>query len=144
MEWNSIRVGLPLLSEGIWPAPTNAEEDALCRIRVDCMQAQSLATQHCAFRTYNTGSAPPSGSASSAQSGGGSALNYGHWPVLTWQPSAAVSPDTHWLFSEDGYMWVSCIIQWLEALRTVIAWRLYVALMQLAPLIADQEPEMDD
>ena len=51
----------------------------------------------------------------------------GHCPVLTWQPSTTATPDTLSFFSEEGYMWVTCIIQWLEALRTVVAWRLYAA-----------------
>ena len=33
MEWRSIPPRLPHSDEGIWPAPTNAEEDALCKVR---------------------------------------------------------------------------------------------------------------
>ena len=47
-------------------------------------------------------------------------------------------------FSEEGCMWMSCMFQWLEALRTVIAWRLYVALLQPPQQTADQEPDMVD
>ena len=46
MEWNSIPAGLPLSSDGIWPAPTNQEEDALTRVHPDCMQQQTAATPH--------------------------------------------------------------------------------------------------
>ena len=65
-ELNSIPVGLPLSLEGIWPAPTTDEEDALCRSRIDCMQLQPRPAQF-ALRTYNTGTSPPSGPASSGQ-----------------------------------------------------------------------------
>ena len=45
--------------------------------------------------------------------------------MTTLQPSSTAPPNTLWIFSEEGYMWVACIIRWLEALRTAIAWRLY-------------------
>ena len=110
MEWNSIPAGLPFSPDGIWPVPTNQEEDALTRVRADCVQQQSAATPHYwrALRSFNTGSAsttpPPSGSTGASSSSTG-ALIVGNWPVLTWQPSATASPDTLWLFAEEGYMW---------------------------------------
>ena len=82
-----------------------------------------------------------SGPSSSGQSSGSNTLGYGHGPVLTWQPSASTSPGTLWLSSEEGYMWVSCIIQWLGALRAVRAWRLYATATHAVPQIADQQAE---
>ena len=57
-------------------------------------------------------------------------MNVGHWPVITWLPSATASANARWLLSEEGIQWVSCIIQWPKAIRTIIAWRLYAATMQ--------------
>ena len=108
MEWNSIPAGLPFSPEGIWPAPKNEEEDALCRVRADCMQLQPPAAQFC-LRPYSVGTPWPPGPSSSGQSSGSNTLGYGHGPVLTWQPSASTSPGTLWLSSEEGYMWVSCM-----------------------------------
>ena len=97
-----------------------------------------------ALRSYSTGSSPPVGPSSSGQPSGASPVGYGQRPILTWQPSALASVDTLWLFSEEGCMWASCIIQWLEALRSVIAWRLYAAAMYAVPQLADKAPENID
>ena len=65
--------------------------------------------------------------------------------MLTWQPSATATPDTLWLFSEEGYMWVACMSQRLEALRTVVAGRLCAANIQdPAQALPPTEPDMVD
>ncbi len=65
--------------------------------------------------------------------------------MFPWQPSATATPDTLWLFSEEGYMWATCIIQWLEALRTVVARRLYAANLQHPALaLSPNGPDMVD
>ena len=120
-EWNSLPLGLPLSEEGVWPAPTREEEDALCRVRTDCMDLP--VDSKSALRSYQAGVPPPNGqpSGSSTNGNGGAPLNVGHWPVLTWLPSATASPFTRWLLSEEGIQWVYCIIQWLEVIRSISA-----------------------
>ena len=127
-EWNSLPPGLPLSEDGVWPAPTNEEEGAMCRVRADCMQVSK--TNSLALRTYNVGTPSPNGQPSGSSGSRSALLNTGHRPGLTWQPSQYASAHTRWLVSEEGYQWVSCIIQWLEAIRNIIAWRLYAATMQ--------------
>ena len=138
-EWSSIPPGLPLSADGAWPAPTNEEEDAMCRVRADCMLANQPQGRT-ALRSFNIGSSATPGQASGASGSGAAPLNYGNWPVLTWHPSSQATAYTLWLFSEEGYEWVSCIIQWLEALRTIVAWRLYAAAMQTVETAEDPEP----
>ena len=58
MEWNSIPAGLPFSPEGIWPAPKNEEEYALCRAKADCAQLRPPAT-HSAFRSCSTSTPLP-------------------------------------------------------------------------------------
>ena len=130
MEWNSLPPGLPLSEEGVWPAPTYEEEDALCRVRTDCMDLP--VNSKSALRSYQAGVPSSNGqpSGSSTNGNGGAPLNVGRWPVLTWLPSPNASPLTRWLLSEEGIQWVSCIIQWLKAIRSIIAWRLHSASMQ--------------
>ena len=59
MEGNSMPPGLPLSEEGVWPAPTNEEQDALCKVRTDCMGPAKNSTL--ALRSYNAGAPPPNG-----------------------------------------------------------------------------------
>ena len=100
LEWNSIPQGLGLTASGVWAEPQNEEEAVLMRLTEDKMKQGE----------FEEGK--------------------GYWPVLSWQPSATASPRTIACLSDAEYMWVSCIIQWLEALMRIIAWRLNRAMMQ--------------
>ena len=93
-----------------------------------------------ALRSFNIGSSVAPGQSSGASGSGSAPLNYGHWPVLTWHPSSQATAYTLWLFAEEGYELVSCIIQWLEALRTIVTLRLYAAAMHTIEPVEDPEP----
>ena len=53
-EWSSTPPGLPLSADGVWTAATNEEEDALCRLRADCMQANKP-QGYTTLLSFNTG-----------------------------------------------------------------------------------------
>ena len=52
---------------------------------------------------------------------------HGYWPVLTWQPTQVASAAPGALLTDRERRWVRCIIQRLEALTYIVAWRLYAA-----------------
>ena len=111
----------------------------MCRVKADCMLANKPQGRM-ALRSFNIGTSATPGQSSRASGNGSAPLSYGHWPVLTWHPPPEATADTLWRFSEEGYDWVSCIIQWLEAVRTIVAWRLYAAAMQTFEQAEDPEP----
>ena len=49
----------------------------------------------------------------------------GHWPVVPWQPSTTASQQTLSPFTDEEWILVGCIIQWLGSLLAVDAWRLH-------------------